>query len=237
MNLPGRLRLTTLGDLLGVLHRARASGVLELVEAEGAATGRAHRIHLCEGLVDDVETALLHAPLGEVLSSDGLLAREALSELVRRLIECPGKRAGDILIDERLADSETVVRGLESQLRRRLEALFALRDASVRFHVRGRPRAERRRPRPLSPTDFLQGRPRARRRPHGTNDATSAVERAAYRALGLVPGQNITAVRRAFRQLAAAVHPDRHPHASPERRAELLRRFAELSAAYHMLAR
>ena len=46
MNLPGRLTLATLGDLLGTLHRAEASGVLELVEAKGACAGRSHRVYL-----------------------------------------------------------------------------------------------------------------------------------------------------------------------------------------------
>jgi len=51
MLLPGRLRTTTLGDLLGTIHRARASGTLELTEDRG----RSHRIHFTEGRVIAVE--------------------------------------------------------------------------------------------------------------------------------------------------------------------------------------
>ena len=51
MRLPGRLKATTLGDLLGSLHRARTNGTLEVVED----SGRSHRVFLQAGLV--VETA------------------------------------------------------------------------------------------------------------------------------------------------------------------------------------
>lgn len=55
MKLPGRLRSTTLGDLLGVLYRARLTGVLELREIRGIRAGTLHRIHLLEGNVNLVE--------------------------------------------------------------------------------------------------------------------------------------------------------------------------------------
>jgi curved DNA-binding protein CbpA len=53
--------------------------------------------------------------------------------------------------------------------------------------------------------------------------------------LGLELSADQDAVRRAFRRLAAEVHPDRHPAASPGEVASLMKRFAELSAAYHQL--
>src|SRR5260221_423910 len=40
MHLPGRLRTTTLGDLLGALHRAGATGTLELAELRGRRRAR-----------------------------------------------------------------------------------------------------------------------------------------------------------------------------------------------------
>jgi len=51
MLLPGRLRATTLGDLFGTIHRARATGTLELTED----SGRSHRIHWTEGRIVAVE--------------------------------------------------------------------------------------------------------------------------------------------------------------------------------------
>jgi len=51
MLLPGRLRATTLGDLFGTIHRARATGTLELTEDRG----RSHRIHWTLGRIIAVE--------------------------------------------------------------------------------------------------------------------------------------------------------------------------------------
>jgi hypothetical protein len=233
MNLPGRLRSTTLGDLLGQLHRAGADGILELVEATGAGAGRAHRVFLERGLIDDVETSLPAPRLGELLSRDGVLPREALSRLSRRLIAEPHRRSGEILVEEKLASGDDVVSGLRRQLRLRLEALFRLPEALIRFHVRSPRDARTPRPTALEPKEFLHDRPRAR--PGRT--ARSHSNAAAYRVLGLGPGADDEAVQRAFRRLARDVHPDRHPDASPEERARLLSRFAELSQAYHLLTR
>src|SRR5689334_11210166 len=140
MNLPGRLTRTTLGDLLGMLHRAGASGVLELVEPSGSRAGKSHRVFLSGGLVDDVETDPEHPPLGELLAREGALDRDGLTTLLRRLVEAPERRAGEILIAERLANEALVSAALRWQLRSRLETVFRLSDGLVRFHVRRKPR-------------------------------------------------------------------------------------------------
>ena len=57
VSLPRRLSATTLGDLLGKLHRARVTGTLELTEVRGVTAGRSHKIHLREGLVVGVDAA------------------------------------------------------------------------------------------------------------------------------------------------------------------------------------
>src|SRR5262245_19571537 len=108
MNLPGRLTLATLGDLLGTLHRAEASGVLELVEAKGPSAGRRHRAYLARGFVDGVETELDHARLGELLHERGLIDREALAMLLRLVLEQPSRRAGELLVGEKLATPAVV---------------------------------------------------------------------------------------------------------------------------------
>lgn len=233
MNLPGRLRSTTLGDLFGQLHRARADGILELVEATGAGAGRAHRVFFSGGLVDDVETSLPAPRLGELLSREGVLAREGLSRLSRRLFSEPHRRSGEILVEEKLASGDDVVSGLRRQLHLRIEALFRLSEALIRFHVRAPRERSATRPAALGPEEFLHDRPRARR----TRSARPAPNAEAYRVLGLGPGADDEAVQRAFRRLAREVHPDRHPEASAEERARLLSRFAELSQAYHTLTR
>src|SRR3954468_22309269 len=160
MQLPGRLRLTTLGDLLGALHRACASGTLELVEVEGARAGRSHRVFFDAGLIEDVDTSLNHPRLGEILARDGLLSMFAAGRVARRVIEQPGKRVGEILVEEGLGTADLVAGALRRQRTSRLEALYSLSEALIRFHV-PRPRAGFRAA-PLSPREFLHGRPRAR---------------------------------------------------------------------------
>src|SRR5687768_17602482 len=136
MNLPGRLKLTTLGDVLGALHRERADGVLELIEQGSAAAGRRHRVYLRGGLVEDAETDLAHPRLGEILVGPGTLQRDALSALLRRLIESPDRRVGEVLLSELNGSEVDVGRALRSQLRAKLEAIFRLSDALLRFSVR-----------------------------------------------------------------------------------------------------
>ena len=60
--------------------------------------------------------------------------------------------------------------------------------------------------------------------------------RAALRTLGIDDGADPDAVKRAYRRLARALHPDLQPEADGERRRLLERRFAEVTAAYEALA-
>lgn len=243
MQLPGRLGLATLGDLLGRLHRERATGTLELVEAQGPSAGRKHRIHWDGGLVSGVETTLGVPRLGDILQSQGFLGEESLRKLARRISQLPGKMSGDLLVEEGRVTREAVGAALRRQVRLRLDAMFVLCDAFVRFHV-ARQRAASV---PLSPHEFLHGRPRARaaterseressersrraahvRREHAKNEALAI--------LGLAPDADRQAVLRAFRKLASISHPDRHPTAGSAEKAALMRRFAEISQAYHLL--
>lgn len=239
MNLPGRLTRTTVGDLLGELHRASASGVLELVEGSGNRAGRAHRVFFTAGLIDDVETDRAHPPLGELLLREGALDYPQLSVLLRRLVLEPRRRAGEILVAERLANEALVQAALRWQLRARLEAVFRVTDGQVRFHVR-RSRERKEAPQMLTPREFLHGRRRARS--DGGSRATGMAreleeKRAAYRLLGLEPGADAASVRQAYRRLAAEHHPDRHPGASPEKLRELVQTFTRLTAAYQLVAR
>jgi len=74
MQLPGRLRSTTLGDLLGTLHRARSTGTLELAEFHG----RTHRVHLSRGLVVAVELDGPVPSLAEELRREGAVGDDVL---------------------------------------------------------------------------------------------------------------------------------------------------------------
>jgi hypothetical protein len=238
MKLPGRLGSTTLGDLLGALHRERTSGVLELVEDRGATSGRTHRIELDLGLVSDVRTPLHDKPVGELLFEQGFYGESGRRLLADLLRERPGRRAGELLVDRELVSAEIVAAALRHQRRVRLDALYRLDDALIRFRV-PRPRvADSVTPLPLSPHEFLYGRPRRRdlsrgRAPRGIPSGSSRA--VALALLGLPANADARAIRSAFRRLAAERHPDRFPQASEQQQAELVRRFAELTAAYHSL--
>jgi hypothetical protein len=167
MLLPGRLARTTLGDLMGRLYRANATGALEL-----AANGRRQRIYLQRGLVVglDLDVGPLPSRLGEVLVGEGLAGIDqvarALSAQQRLGIAAP--RHGEILVRAGVITPELRDAALRKQARRRLDALFRAlegRDAEVRFHVgvaAGEGQMSHRFVAPLMPHEFLAGRPRAR---------------------------------------------------------------------------
>jgi hypothetical protein len=175
--LPGRLSRSTLGDLLGALHRHRVTGVIELRELSES-SGLCHRIALVQGLVAQVDTPL--------------------------------------------------ARGMS--MRDRLEALFALGDASVRFRT-GRATSAGTL---LSPRDFLHGRPRRRDR-SASAYASSSPRESALRILGLPPDADSAEVRRAFRRLALEHHPDRHPGATADEQRSLAARLSQVCSAYRSL--
>lgn len=207
--------------------------MLELVEREGLGAGRAHRIHFDSGLIDEVETSLSAPRVGDVLLGRGAVSKVALARAGQR----SSRRIGEVLVAERAVSASVLQEALRSQLGLRLEALFQLKDAFVRFHVRRGFRRDANRPEPLRAEEFLKGRPRKRGGSGRAVRAISASERAALRILGLPLSADSAAVRSAFRRRARELHPDRHPHAGPEFRAELLKRFAELSRAYHLLVK
>jgi len=248
MQLPGRLGTTTLGDLLGRLHRARSSGALELV-----ASGGRHRVHLHRGLVSGIELCATTptAPLGEVLVHEGLAPRASVDRVLARklMLGDDGPLFGDMLVRAGVISAEIRDAALRKQTRARLDLLFALvdgRDAEIRFHVGvsiGR-RSVQHMIAPLTPREFLHGRARARsKKKIAANDGSplpppvrltrERIE--ALRMLGLSADATADEIRRAFRVAAARVHPDRHSSAPVWERERLQAQLAELSAAYHTL--
>jgi len=228
MHLPGRLHETTLGDLLGQLHRERATGTLELIERDGPHAGKTHSIELCDGRVSSVSGPHVVPPLGDLLGL-GIQARRGRGNDYVRI--------GEFLLDAGLVTREALQGGLRRQFLHRLDAAFSLSDADIRFRP-PRPHADdRTNPEPITASEFLPGRPRARTRGERPTEAPSTRDprRDAFRVLGLPPNATPADIQRAFRALARVAHPDAHPSADTSERLRLLARFAELSRAYHLL--
>ncbi len=219
MLLPGRLKDTTLGDLLGTLLRAEATGTLTLI----ADQGERHHILVRDGLVHEVRTST-GPRLGDLLQEAGRLSPYA-ARLELRL--------GEFL----LRSGHVTPQRLGVALRRlhllKLDCLFSLRDASIRFYVARPQTGDPAACPPLEPRAFLDGRPRLRaNRPRVRRDPSRTE---ALQVLGLDQDANPDDIRRAFRALAQERHPDRHPELSSLERTRLIVAFSELSSAYHSL--
>jgi DnaJ-domain-containing protein 1 len=231
MKLPGRLRETTLGDLLGTLHRGRANGRLQLIETAGPSSGRTHFLELEDGKITAIEGEAQGPRLGELLELD-IQARRARPD---------GQydRIGDFLVNSGLVSQSQLRDALHQQLRLRLEALFDIRDAIILFRTPRPKLPDQTRPTPLSKDEFLDGRPRAKQRRtparRGMICGQEGCREHALSVLGLPDGATSSDVQAAFRRLAQESHPDRFPGASAEQKRALLSRFASLSRAYHAL--
>lgn len=239
MRLPGRLRSTSLGDLLGTLHRGQATGTLELLEDRG----RSHRIHMAGGLVVSVELDAATPTLAEVLRGEPSADEDVLRRSLLRALASQ-RLHGEVLIGEFHVSPAVVGRALRQQLAARLQVLEELRDARVGFRVAVRPPRGALQGRPsepgeahwtsaLEPRDFLHGRRRARER--GVEPHARAPHSTAWQALGLSPGADVPEIKQAYRRLARAVHPDLHPDATDGERRVLAARFNAITEAYRVL--
>lgn len=216
MAIPSRLSRTTLGDVLGELSREKISGTLELIESRKSGPV-VHEIELRAGKI-----ASVHSPSARPLS-------EYLGQGCTGLRDKPVGLIGERLVVSGKITDESLRAALEAQRSDRLEALFRLQDADVRF--RPRQKADRpREPEPLPALPLIRGRARARDRFQPEPPRTRAL-----RTLGLSLNASPLEIRQAFRTLARELHPDAHPELSAEERQGCLSRFSELSRAYHKL--
>ncbi|MFO0660169.1 MAG: J domain-containing protein [Polyangiaceae bacterium] len=263
MKLPGRLRSTTLGDLLGILHRARLSGVLELREIRGIRAGVLHRVHLIDGNVSLVESPVTSP--SEAYAGPGL----GLGVPVSRSSSPSSPPPASPSHTSQAPSSRRPQRDIWAVLDRpgvqqRLDELFQLDDAEIAFRVaRAKPADSLRKP--LEPVEFLHGRPRQRDRistrvaaaaaydpatspscdgeVHSTDRPTippdgsspMSIRARALATLGLRANATLAEIQRAFRVLAYRFHPDRFPNAGPEEKQAISENFAELTRAYHTL--
>jgi len=230
MHLPGRLRSTTLGDLLGTLHRAGATGTLELAEVRG----RTHRVHMLRGYVAAVELDGASASLAEMLRRAEVVDEDTLR---RSLLRAMASRRlhGEVLVRDFQLSPSVVDDALRAQLMNRLEILDRLTDATVLFRVAVRAPRGALSDVPLRPSEFLGGRRRARDRRHDSTSAARAANANPWRVLGLPPGADVLDVKRAYRRLVRETHPDLHPEATADERRTLARRFQEVTEAYREL--
>jgi DnaJ-domain-containing protein 1 len=254
MHLPGRLRTTTLGDLLGTLHRARATGTLELAEFHG----RTHRVHLSRGLVVAVELDGPVPSLAEELRREGAVADDVLKRSLLRAI-ASRRLHGEVLVRDFKLSPALIDTALRRQLLTRLGVIERLSDAQLLFRVTVRPPRGALLDDPLRPPEFLSGRrrlrahqdrsgsgaangratppPSAARRqaPRAEVPTVDPRQLAAHRVLGVPFGADAIVIKRAYRQLARNYHPDLHPLASEAERRALAERFVEVTAAYQTL--
>jgi hypothetical protein len=226
--------------------RRRVTGLIRLRENAGHGAGRIHGVHLAEGEVVAVDTQAQVASLGEILMQRGLLDAAAQRRLRQRLATGTSRRVGELLIEEGYLSADVIAAALRKQLRAKLDALFRIEEATLSFHV-ACPTPACPTP-PLSPREFLRGRPRARDRarrpprsqwrdePRRGAPSSTVLERRRSEALallGLDDHATLPEVTRAFRHLATRIHPDRHVLADEAERRAMAERFAALSAAYH----
>ncbi|HSO31344.1 MAG TPA: J domain-containing protein [Labilithrix sp.] len=244
MQLPGRLKATTLGDLLGALHRSTSTGTLELAESNG----RVHRVHLANGLVTAAELDRATASLAEILRRHDEIDEDTLR---RSLLRAMASRRlhGEVLVRDFHLSPVVVGRALRRQVMLRLQVLEELGDAQICFRVTVRPPRGALTEEPLDAPEFLAGRRRTRDRSDGAASGTHRAASAAaglpggwdparaqaFRVLGVSFNAEAAEVKQAYRRLVRAYHPDLHPEASHDERRSLSVRFAEVTAAYRAL--
>lgn len=241
MQLASRLRHTTLGDLLATLHRAGASGVLELIEPHAR-----HAIHLRRGHVQAVESDASASRLGDVATRIGGVPRPVV-ERARLFAHARGIRIGQALVAARALSPAALDELLAAQQRERLEGLYALTDAEVRFRVaRSLPAGASERC-PLTARETYYGRPRARARASSeartthhravpTNPTSVSSTRArALAVLGLGPSASDAEARAVYRSWVLALHPDRCQALDEAERNARVRRLAAVVEAYRAL--
>lgn len=243
MQIASRLRDTTLGDLLAQLHRENATGVLELIEPRAR-----HAIHLRRGFVHAVESESALLRLGDIAHRQWGIGR-TLVERARLYAHAHGLRMGHALVATRAIDPSQLDALLADQQRARLEQLYHLRDAELRFRV-ARPlpsgAAEQI---PLEARDAYHGRPRKEERGERSSEPPPArrprVSRASayhpmadeFAVLGLSPESDERRVRDAFRALVLELHPDRAQGVSDEERDRRAKKLVDVVRAYRALTR
>jgi DnaJ-domain-containing protein 1 len=177
-----------------------------------------------------------------------MLRRQQVADeetLRRSLLRAMSSRRlhGEVLVREFRLSPQVVDDALRAQLVSRLEILDRLTDAQLSFRVAIRPPRGALTDVPLRAREFLGGKRRARdRAPHAPAqsgefpvEAAARPRAAACRVLGVDAAADATEVKRAYRRLVHATHPDLHPGATADERRALAERFQQITEAYRAL--
>ncbi|MBK6939412.1 MAG: J domain-containing protein [Planctomycetes bacterium] len=165
------------------------------------------------------------------LLHDGLLRTRAASRGgPYYLLSC--SNCGERIVIERSSPTAAYVLRSEKDLPttsplRRILVEFLGGSSRSRRESKRSPR--RHQPQPKTPSP---GPP-----PHPRQRVWTDAQRVALETLGLNEAATLVSIKDAYRSLARALHPDAHPYATEEQRAEWSSRFAKASDAYRLLTR
>ncbi len=137
LNLPSCLSQSTLGDVLGGLHRQRLSGVLQVIVGE-----HTHEIELQNGLLSARDFGTRFKVFGcgfaQRVPDADQFERGLGVALARSKDERP---LGERLLATRVASSRSVREALQELHQSRLNRLFSVSHAGLRFRIVHRPTA------------------------------------------------------------------------------------------------
>lgn len=232
--------MTTLGDVLGILHRGGASGRLDLAGDRS----EVHNVFLSDGGVVAVQLGRAATSLYTVLREQGdvdyhVLQRSLLVALASRRLH------GEVLVREFRISKDVIDRAVRLQLRDRITWLETLADAALTFHVAIRPPRGALLDAPMSKEEFLQGRTRARstrerhpaqRSVHRARFDTPSPRTQALAALGLDDTAQPPEIRAKYREIIKSCHPDLHANSDPRDQKSRSERLQKVTEAYRKLS-
>lgn len=134
MAIRGSLREASLADVVQLLALGKKTGCLSV-------THRQHfgYIYFDRGRICYAAIVNRRDRLGDLLVKNGLLAREALDEVIAEQVAEPDVRLGELLIARRLLSREDVERHIRMQIEEAVYFLFTWSDGSFNFEPEVRP--------------------------------------------------------------------------------------------------
>ncbi len=137
MAIEGQLEDVSLADILQLLAMGRKTGCLTVTDRSSFGY-----VYLDGGRV--IYANVLNRPdrLGELLVRNGAIDREALSQAMEQQAREPGRRLGQILVDQGKLTNEELLRFITIQIEEAVYHLFAWERGSFQFDADARPDPE-----------------------------------------------------------------------------------------------